>query len=349
MKTLYNSLKLALLVMLSAPLSTLLAQPCATPSNVTATPALVCVGGSADLNAISTANNINWYTLPVGGVLLGTTASGANFSVSPSATTTYYAEAVTGATGLETFNYTGSVQTFTVPPGITSITIDAKGAQGGNSNGGKGARMIGTFTVTPGENLGIAVGQQGIVNNCGGGGASGGGGGGTFVWRTLSTTQPLIAAGGGGGGNMNWSGLPCTFGLDAVTTPDGTQGSGSTSALGGTGGNGGFGNAPSGTGSGGAGWLGAGQNSTYGTGCTGGLGPFTFAGGAGSNVFALVVKADMVVAAVLSADAAVVAVTAVAAVAKAQSAELAAAAAAPTTAAPPKPIRQACNSAMAKS
>ncbi len=285
MKTLYNSLKFALLLILSAPLGSILAQPCATPNNVTATPMMVCVGGSANLNAVSTTNNINWYTQPVGGVLLGTVASGANFSVTPSATTTYYAEAVTGVTGTQTYNFTGSVQTFTVPPGVTSITIDAKGAQGGNTNGGKGARMIGTFTVTPGENIGIAVGQQGIVNNCGGGGASGGGGGGTFAWRVASSTQPLIAAGGGGGGNMNWSGLPCTFGLDAVTTVDGTQGSGSTSALGGTGGNGGFGNAPSGTGSGGGGWLSAGQNSTYGSGCTGGLGPFSFTGGSGASVF----------------------------------------------------------------
>ncbi|HEX2898386.1 MAG TPA: hypothetical protein VHS96_01580, partial [Bacteroidia bacterium] len=260
------------------------AQPCATPSNVTGTPSVFCAGATVNLAATSTGNNIDWYTQPSGGVLLGSSASGANFAVNPVGTTTYYAEAVSIPGSSQTFTYSGNIQNFTVPVGVTSIVIDAKGAQGGNTNGGRGAQMVGTFAVTPGEVLGIVVGQQGIVNNCGGGGASGGGGGGTFVWRLSSTAQPMIAAGAGGGGNTNWTG-GCIAGIDAVTTPDGTQGNGPTSALGGTGGNGGFGNAPSGTGSGGAGWLTAGQNSTYGAGCTGGAPPFSFIGGSGASVF----------------------------------------------------------------
>jgi hypothetical protein len=260
------------------------AQPCATPSNVTATPSVYCAGATVNLTAISTGNNIDWYDQPSGGTLLGTSASGANFAVTPSGTTTYYAEAVQNVGATQNFTYSGSIQNYTVPVGITSIVIDARGAQGGNTNGGNGARMVGTFAVTPGEVLGIVVGQQGIVNNCGGGGASGGGGGGTFVWRLSAPAMPMIAAGAGGGGNTNWSG-GCIDGIDAVTTQDGTQGSGPTSAMGGTAGQGGFGNAPSGTGSGGAGWLSAGQNSTWGSGCTGGLGPFTFTGGNGASAF----------------------------------------------------------------
>ncbi len=260
------------------------AQPCTTPSNVTATPSVYCAGGTVNLSAISAGNNIDWYTQPSGGVLLGSSGSGANFAVTPAGTTTYYAEAVQIPGSSVNFTYSASIQNYTVPVGVTSIMIDARGAQGGNTNGGHGAQMVGTFAVTPGEVLGIVVGQQGVVNNCGGAGASGGGGGGSFVWRLSAPTTPMIAAGAGGGGNTNWSG-GCIDGIDAVTTQDGTQGSGVNSAMGGTAGQGGFGNAPSGTGSGGAGWLSAGQNSTYGSGCTGGLGPFTFTGGSGSTIF----------------------------------------------------------------
>ncbi|HDR91119.1 MAG TPA: hypothetical protein ENN75_02600, partial [candidate division Zixibacteria bacterium] len=62
------------------------------------------------------------------------------------------------SSGSETFNYTGSAQNWTVPSGVTSINVDAHGAQGGNSNstsgiGGKGGRVQATLTVTPGEVL----------------------------------------------------------------------------------------------------------------------------------------------------------------------------------------------------
>jgi hypothetical protein len=50
-----------------------------------------------------------------------------------------------------TFSYTGSVQTFTVLPGTTSITVDMRGATGGGNSGtpfsdrpGYGARVRGT-------------------------------------------------------------------------------------------------------------------------------------------------------------------------------------------------------------
>ncbi|GAB4132954.1 MAG: hypothetical protein Fur0041_04760 [Bacteroidia bacterium] len=189
-----------------------------------------------------------------------------------------------------TFNPTGTgrngtVQQYVVPSCVTQVDIDAFGAQGGNTNGGAGARIKGTFNVTPGDILFIVVGQQGTVNTCGGAGASSGGGGGSFVWKMNGPTPVLLlAAGGGGGGNLNWSNA-CRDGIAAVTTQNGTQGSGALSALGGTAGNGGFGNGPSGTGSGGAGWLTAGQNSTYGTGCTGGSTYPSFTGGTGSTAF----------------------------------------------------------------
>ncbi len=69
---------------------------CAQPSSLTATPSTVCVGTSVNLNASSPGNTITWYTVPSGGAPLGSTASGANFTVTPSSTTTYYAEASGG-------------------------------------------------------------------------------------------------------------------------------------------------------------------------------------------------------------------------------------------------------------
>ncbi len=50
-----------------------------------------------------------------------------------------------------TYNYTGNVQSFTVPAGIISLTITATGAQGGSSTtgsfaGGVGAVVTGYLT-----------------------------------------------------------------------------------------------------------------------------------------------------------------------------------------------------------
>ncbi len=183
-----------------------------------------------------------------------------------------------------TFNYTGALQTFTVPAGVTTVTIRAVGASGGRqppplSTGGRGASLQGDFAVTPGEQLTILV---------GGSSAGFGGGGGSFVWRgtgPISLTNVLLAAGGGGG-----LGAPPVAGGDALLTTDGaaTYGSGA----GGTAGNGGQGgSAPpssgvSGGGGGGgiltSGTAGGGVSSTPGQGgiaiSLGG------AGGAGNSV-----------------------------------------------------------------
>jgi len=104
-----------------------------------------------------------------------------------------------------TFSYTGAVQTFTVPAGVTSLTISASGAQGGgNTGGGLGALMSGDFTVTPGETINIVVGQQGQLQIGGQSQNSSGGGGGSFVYRNSSNL--LLAAGGGGGGGFSGGG-----------------------------------------------------------------------------------------------------------------------------------------------
>lgn len=134
------------------------------------------------------------------------------------------------ASSTQTFSYTGSIVNWTVPVGVTSIHIVAKGAQGG-SNGsstttpGLGASMEGDFAVTPGTVLKILVGQN---NNAGNGG-----GGGTFVTDMANT--PLIIAGGGGGAS---GGTDSPDKHGNVTTTGGTGAAGG--GLGGTNGTGGY-------------------------------------------------------------------------------------------------------------
>ena len=121
----------------------------------------------------------------------------------------------------QTFNYTGSQQMFTVPPCVTSLTIDVKGAQGGNvgtASGGLGGRVQATMTVTPGDVLYIYVGGAGITSlnspsggfNGGGGtfsysndgicGTAGTGGGASDIRLNGTTLNDRVAVGGGGGG-----------------------------------------------------------------------------------------------------------------------------------------------------
>ena len=101
-----------------------------------------------------------------------------------------------GPSGQAMFSYTGNIETWTVPAGVTSITIEARGAEGGNSTSsdfgpGQGAILTGDFAVTPGQQLKILVGEKPQFGN------GNGGGGGTFV--TDIANNPLIIAGGGGG------------------------------------------------------------------------------------------------------------------------------------------------------
>jgi hypothetical protein len=126
----------------------------------------------------------------------------------------------TGSSSTITFPYTGAVQSFTVPSCVSSITVDAKGAQGGGTSGGLGGRVQCVYTVTPGSVLSIYVGGQGagLGSNAAGGfngggnsGTSGGtyngsGGGGASdvrVGGTALSNRIIVAGGGGGYNNIN--------------------------------------------------------------------------------------------------------------------------------------------------
>jgi LPXTG-motif cell wall-anchored protein len=157
-------------------------------------------------------------------------------------------------TTVVTFPYTGDVQDWVVPAGVTVIAIDIAGAQGGSSNspGGLGAELVGTVAVTPGQTLHVLVGGRGGDGEQYQSGA--GGGGGSFVY-TAATAAGLIAAAGGGGGSASNGGAG-----NASTGPDGADGEVS-GGLGGAAGSGGAGSDAGG----GGGLLGDG----------GGIGPVT--------------------------------------------------------------------------
>ncbi|MDO8998957.1 MAG: T9SS type A sorting domain-containing protein [Bacteroidota bacterium] len=174
----------------------------------------------------------------------------------------------------QTFNYTGAVQNFTVPVGVTSITVDASGAQGNantlnNGVGGLGGRVLATLTVTPGEVLQVRVGGGGSVTATGG--FNGGG--------TTPAADCVTATGGGGGGASDIFRSPYTYNATLALVVAGGGGGAGGARVGACG--------PGGGGAGGGGWYGGGGGGGYdgaggggGTQSAGGaLGAFGFTGG----------------------------------------------------------------------
>ncbi len=204
-----------------------------------------------------------------------------------------------------TFTHTGSMQQFTVPPCVGTMTIEVRGAQGAAGGGGgpvgaNGGAVRGIMTATPGSVMYIFVGGQGSVtaggfNGGGNGGTSsgtqGGGGGGASDVRIggMALANRIIVAGGGGGAGGSSTYLPnagAGGGGSAFTSAVGVGGLGAVGSCA-TGLNGGeFGGSATsyGSGGGGAGFLSGGGagglgSSTGGYGCPGVLG----AGGDGGG------------------------------------------------------------------
>lgn len=208
---------------------------------------------------------------------------------------------------LSVFNYIGAAQTWIVPPGVSSMTIDLYGAAGATPGAGSGPQKGGfihsSMSVTPGETLYAYVGGEGSLSGGGfngGGGLLGnlGGGGATDLRRNGNSLSDrvLIAAGAGGGGFHNGNGYADTnigaylFGGSAIEHPLGScsGGGGATISTGGAGGNcnidggagslGQGGTPPSGGGGGGGGYYGGGSG-----GRIDGSGPNNSGGGGGSG------------------------------------------------------------------
>jgi Domain of unknown function (DUF1996)/Glycine rich protein len=148
-----------------------------------------------------------------------------------------------GTTCTQTFDAKGDApQTFTVPDGVESISVQAAGAAGDGLGANAGGETDATLAVTPGEQLTLIVGDQGAAGSGGygdgGGGDGNGGGGGTFV----SDANSLLIAAGGGGGSAGSSdgGAGAGVGQSAV------DGGGSDTVTGG------YGATPDGPGAGGS-------------------------------------------------------------------------------------------------
>lgn len=188
------------------------------------------------------------------------------------------------ASGISTsiFNTTGSAN-YTVPAGVSSVTVKLWGAGGGGGGagpssaaggaGGGGGFIQTTLAVTAGESLDVYVGAGG------GGGAAGptyagdGGGGGGSTRIARSGTTLAVAAGGGGGGAA-----------DTYAGGAGGGGGGATGVTGAASGTitGGGGGTQSAGGGGGSGYT-AGAAGTLSTGGEGGNAGDTGSGGANNE------------------------------------------------------------------
>jgi len=216
-----------------------------------------------------------------------------------------------------TFNYTGANQTYTVPGGINSISVNLYGAKGGGGNdsgyypGGFGGQTTGTLSVYPGEVLTIVVAGSGtqpssymnvVPGGFGGGGTSfgsnspccGSGSGGGASQILNGTTELAVAGGGGGTGaeaNMGGGGIGGSGGGGAGATglpvgslPTVVAGTGGTASSGGTGGtNAGYGGNAGNNGGLGIGGAGAAGSGTYGDAGGGGGGGYYGGGGGGGG------------------------------------------------------------------
>jgi inhibitor of cysteine peptidase len=137
--------------------------------------------------------------------------------------------------GSLTFNPTGAVQTWTVPYGITSVTLTCSGGQGTN----QGGTATGTLAVTAGQTFSMYVGSAGVMASNGQNGGIGRGGsgmppgesGGAASYVLVGGTL-VIGAGGGGGIGL---GVPFYGGGGGGV---GGGGSDSSTHAGGDGGNG---------------------------------------------------------------------------------------------------------------
>ena len=171
-----------------------------------------------------------------------------------------------GYTGCERLTYTGGNQTFTVPAGVNQVAVSSWGAGGGGadgayssngSGGGGGAAVTAHVAVTPGQVLGVVVGQGGRTGTSGslsatyggggaggdetgnangsaiGDGSSGGGLSAVFSSVTKSAASALVVAGGGGGSS------PGATAANTYATGGGEAGTANSNSSTGTSGRGG--------------------------------------------------------------------------------------------------------------
>ena len=198
-----------------------------------------------------------------------------------------------GFQAVSTFNYTGIVQPYIVPEGVTQLWVSITGGNGAYAGsgwdngygGGAGGNATGIISVTPNSVLTLSVGSSAIQFNGGlspligyGGGSSGGyfGGGGASSLVVMPDGGSIICGGGGGGGSgsadnyhpIGGSSIVISFTNIQTTGGSGSGGAGGGGAAAGSAGVSTF----NGSAAGGAGFA-AGPNGEY-SGCGGAGGSF---------------------------------------------------------------------------
>jgi gliding motility-associated-like protein len=210
------------------------------------------------------------------------------------------ASKIGNAQNTATFNFTGQVQQWVVPPCVYEVCTDVRGAKGGGANGGNGARITACIPVQPGDVLYLYIGGMGTQGNNSGGWNGGGtghssfGGGGQGSWGgggasdiriggTALANRIIVA--GGGGGRSGGSGPVCGGAANCQNGAQGCNtfgfgGGGGTQTAGGTAGVPWAGTPPGGQ----AGALGqGGQGGLWNDASGGGGGGGRFGGGGGGN------------------------------------------------------------------
>ena len=115
-----------------------------------------------------------------------------------------------------TFRFTGAKETFKVPSGVNSITVDVHGAAGApypygfryyHKGHGRGGRVHATIRVSPGETLYVFVGGKGSATPGSGGGTgfNGGAAGGLYPYCQRSGNN-CYGYGGGGASDIRKGG-----------------------------------------------------------------------------------------------------------------------------------------------
>ncbi len=157
-----------------------------------------------------------------GALTVGGLAAGGWLAAAP-ASAAAQDPACSGGQCTVSFTSPGTGQSFTVPAGVTSLSVALYGGRGGTNEeksapGGDGAEVSGALAVTAGQVLGVDVGGAGaggagVVSAAGGvngGGSShSGGGGGGGATDVTSAGTPLLVAGGGGGAGGGQTGTGC--------------------------------------------------------------------------------------------------------------------------------------------
>ena len=259
-------------------------------------PDIICAGYTTTLPAGHT-----WYydrdlTIPV-----------PNNTAVIDSNTTFYAAGINLSSSTD-FDYTGAVQTYTMPAQFDSVKLQVWGAEGGKGGtsstalyaGGKGGYSEGLLTSGAGQTISVYVGGKGpdatgltttgvtYQGGWNGGGAAGNhtstsayqggsGGGGTDMRINGNTLLARVIVAGGGGGTGYSSSYyggagGGTQGTYYNSTYSGQAGSQTAGGSGSTGGSYAFGTSTTTNVNGQAGSFGQGGQGGYGTSCTGGGG-----------------------------------------------------------------------------